>query len=84
MNKYVIAFLSLHNGEMLQELVESESDLHAGIAYLEERDWEWDEIPNSLEELYEIVFNCDAYISVVDLEALKTNGGGDVLQKRIA
>lgn len=86
MNKYVIAFLDLSKGELLQEIVEANSALEAGIKYL---NW-WDEPesgepPHTLEDFYNEVFNCDSYINVLDLnKALGTGRSGGGLQTRIS
>lgn len=83
MNKYVIAFLSLHEGELKQEIVEAKTALEAGLSYL---NW-WEELdpPTTLEDLYNEAFNGDCHIHILDLaKALKTNWGGGGLQTRIA
>lgn len=84
MNKYVVGFLSLHEGRLVQEIVEANSALEAGISYL---NW-WEEReakPTTLVELYNIAYDGDCYINILDLDkALKTNRGGTVLQKQVA
>lgn len=81
MNKYVVAFLSLHDGEIKQEIVEANSPLEAGLSYL---NWLESDPPTTLDDLYQEVYNWDCYIHILDLnKALKTNWGGG-LQTRIA
>lgn len=85
MNKYVIAFLSLHDGELKQEIVEAKTALEAGISYLNW--WENEEFspPTTLDELYMAAYDGDCHIHILDLnKALKTNWGGSGLQSRIA
>jgi hypothetical protein len=82
MNKYVIAFLSLHEGELKQEIVEAKTALEAGLSYLNW--WEESEQPTTLEELYNEAFNGDCHIHILDLnKALKTNWGGTKLQPSV-
>ena len=84
MNKYVIAFLSLHKGELKQEIVEAKTALEAGISYL---NWWEDEVfspPTTLDELYMAAYDGDCHIHILDLnKALKTNWGGTKLQPSV-
>lgn len=83
MNKYVVAFLNLADGEIKQEIVEANSALHAGVSYLNWWEYAEDE-PQNLEDLYFQVFNGDCYLHVLDLnKALKTNWGGTKLQPSV-
>lgn len=86
MNKYVVAFISLHDGELKQEVVEAKTALEAGISYLNW--WESDggfSPPTTLDELYSAAYDGDCHIHILDLnKALKTNWGGGGLQPRIA
>lgn len=68
MNKYVVAFLSLHVGELHQEIVEAKDAVSAAKAYL---DWEHLEDIHNMEELLEEVSNSDAYISVLEIKDTK-------------
>lgn len=85
MNKYVVAFMSMLDGELKQEVVEANSALEAGLSYLgwwEDNDDIY-EPPNSLNRLYEVAYDSDCYIHILDLsKALKTNRSGG-LQTRI-
>lgn len=81
MNKYVVAFLSLHDGEIKQEIVEANSALEAGISYL---NWWESDPPATLNDLYNAAYNGDCFIHILDLnKALKTNRSGGGLQTRI-
>jgi len=83
MNKYVVAFISLHDGELKQEIVEAKTALEAGISYLNW--WVESEQPTTLKELYTEAFNGDCHIHVLDLaKALSTGRPGGGLQTRIA
>lgn len=86
MNKYVVAFISLHDGELKQEIVEANTSLEAGISYLNW--WESNDDfspPSTLDELYAAAYDGDCHIHILDLDkALKTNRGGTVLQKQVA
>lgn len=88
MNKYVVAFLNLSDGEILQEIVESDSAYEAGMSYLhwwDKTEEGWEERPKTLKELYEQVYNADCYINVLDLnKALSTGRPGGGLQPRIS
>lgn len=78
MNKYVVAFLSLHDVEIKQEIVGANSPLEAGLSYL---NWWENDPPTTLEELHQEVYNGDCYIHILDLNnALKDNrsGGGGI------
>lgn len=84
MNKYVVGFLSLHEGRLVQEIVEANSALEAGISYLNWWDSEEDR-PATLEDLYNAVYDNDCYINILDLtKASKTNRGGTSLQNSVA
>lgn len=87
MNKYVIAFLNLTEGELKQEIVEANSAYEAGMSYLhwwDKTEEGWEERPKNLEELETVVYDGDCFIHILDLsKALKTNGGGIVLQKQV-
>lgn len=84
MNKYVVGFLSLFDGELKQEIVEANSELEAGVSYLNWWDGEEPE-PADLEDLYNAVYDNDCYIHILDLaKALKTNRGGTSLQNSVA
>jgi len=88
MKKFVVAYLSLHDGELVQEIVEANSALEAGLSYL---NW-WDEheedvravIPKTLEDLYNEVYNGDCFINVLELKHERTGRPGGGLQNQIA
>jgi hypothetical protein len=86
MNKYVVAFLSFHNNEILMEVIKATSKLEAAISYLTEFT-EWSDLDEhkNISSLQEYLFDGDCLIEVLDLsKALKTNWGGGGLQTRIA
>lgn len=64
MNKYVVAWCNLHTGELKQEIVEAKSALEAGKSYLN-----WDSLShiNTLEMLYEAVFDSDGFLNVLEI-----------------
>lgn len=70
MNKYVVAFLDLSEGEIKQQIVEGESAYMAAMTYLhwwDRTEEGWEDRPQTLEELYEAVFNNDCHINVLEL-----------------
>jgi hypothetical protein len=66
MKKYVVGYLSLHDGELKQELVEAYSKFEAAMSYL---GWTREDIgeAETYEELQETLFNQDSYINVLQL-----------------
>lgn len=68
MNKYVVAYLSLHERELLLEIVEANSDVEAAKSYL---DWEHMEDVTTMQEIQEITANGDVHINVLQID--KTN-----------
>ena len=72
MNKYVIALANLNQGELLQELVEADSDLQACISYLGWWETEEDVKPTSMEEVHDYASNCDCWINVLELKHERT------------
>lgn len=79
MNKYVIAYLSLFDGEILQEVVEANSKLEAAASYLNH-----DEVYDTFEELQSAIFDQDGFINVLDLNECKryTTGQGSLNEFR--
>lgn len=83
MNKYVVAFLSMHDGELLQEIVEAESKYAACKSYLDINDADLD-LPN-MECIYNYAANTDCWISVIQINNLPRSGRqGFDLQNRVA
>lgn len=63
-NKYVVAYLSLFEGNMQIEFVEAETDVEAALDFLKITDHPTRVSLPSLEEIDSYVFDQDAYISV--------------------
>jgi hypothetical protein len=72
MKTWVVAFLNLGQGELLQYPVEAESKLLAYKAVLDRkfgRDY-WREYVSDVpteDDIEEMVFNCDCYISALEI-----------------
>lgn len=64
MNKYIVAFISFHDNELTQELIEADSEVEAVKIKLGETLY-GDE--TTLEELKSLAFDCEAMISVYKL-----------------
>lgn len=83
MNKYVVAFLSLHDGEMKQEVVIADTKYLAMRSYLDVDD---DDLYEATEKgIYEYASNTDSFIDAIQINNLPRSGrpGGD-LQNRVA
>jgi hypothetical protein len=72
MNKYVVAYLDLNQGDLKQELVEASSRFEAMVSYL---GWTKEDLGDTrtCDQLEEAVFNMDSYISVFEIKASKKN-----------
>lgn len=68
MNKYVVAFLSLHEGELKQEIVEANSKLESALSYLE---YDKDSY-SSLNVLIIDLYDLDIYLNVLDISNSRT------------
>lgn len=66
MNKYVVAFWNDHTGELLQELVEADSEVAAAISYLDIAE-EYAEDMHSMEDIHTYCVNGDSMINVFPL-----------------
>lgn len=74
MNKYVVAFLSMHDGELRQLLVTADSKLDA---YRQMLDLEFDQyywtdyVPDlaTCQDVESMVFDSDAYISALKISS---------------
>lgn len=64
MNKYIVAFISFHDNELTQELIEADSEVEAVKIKLGETLY-GDE--TTLEELKSLAFDCESMISVYKL-----------------
>jgi hypothetical protein len=67
MNKFIVAYFNLLEGELKQELVEANSKFEAAVSYL---GWTKEDLGQikTYDELDEAVFNMDAYINVLELK----------------
>lgn len=65
MNTYIIAFLSLHEGELTQVIVQAKSPYFALLSYLRLVDCE-SEYP-TIDSIYSYCANADSYISVIEV-----------------
>lgn len=64
MNKYVVAHWSDHTGELLQELVEANTEVEAVLSYMQ-----WDDPTlTSMAALHSYAANCDSAISVISVK----------------
>lgn len=79
MNKYVVAHLSLFDGDLKQEVVEAESTLEAALSYLGFEEDECSEY-DSLDDLVEAQFNQDCFLGVLELSNSRTGRSGTGLQ----
>ena len=69
MKKFAVAYINQFDNELLQSVVEAESQLAAGIKYLAEQQdtlWEDEEI-TSYEQLLDTMYNMDSNISVIEV-----------------
>lgn len=64
MNKYVVAFWSDHTGELLQEIVEANSEVEAAVSYLDIAELEFD----SMDLIHTYCANCDTSINVIQID----------------
>lgn len=84
LKKFVVAFLSLHDGSIKQEIVEAKDEVAAIKSYLNWGDIAFPE-DATLQDIYETVYNSDCYISVMDLDKeLRARRSGSGLQTRVA
>lgn len=67
-NKYVIAYLSLHEGELKQEIILASSKLEAVKTFLKTQ-YDFSDLSaySSIEQLEEYSYNCDAFINVIEI-----------------
>lgn len=81
---FVVAFASLHEGDIKQEIVEAENEINAIKSYLNWGDIAFPE-GSTLEDIYEAVYNSECYITVLDLDKeLRARRSGSGLQTRVA
>lgn len=83
MNKYVIGFLSLHDGELKLEQVEANSMYEAMKSYLDVED---DDLYSAdIKGIYEYCSNTDCFIDVLQLNNVSRSGrSGNGLQIQLA
>lgn len=83
MNKYVVAYLSLYDGEIKQEIVQAHTKFDAMASYLGWGEYELYDCNGSLDRLYEIVSDQDAYITVLELKHARAGRPGGELQPHL-
>jgi len=66
-NKYCIAFLSLHDGELTQEIVEADSEVSACRKVLELDKFKDCDNIRDMDAIYDYVANSDSYINCLKL-----------------
>jgi hypothetical protein len=70
MNKYVIAYFNSYDGELKQEIVHANSKLEAAFSYLGYEEGDKEGI-NTLEELYQTVWNMDCMLNILEITGNK-------------
>lgn len=81
MNKYVVAYYSDFEGEILQEVVEAETKLDAMKSYLE-----LDDSFDTIESVENMLSNSDSTISILQINNLPRSGrsgGENIVENRI-
>lgn len=66
-NKYCVAFLNLHDGELTQEIVEADSEVNACREVLELDEFKDCDNIRDMRAIYVYVANSDSYISCLKL-----------------
>jgi hypothetical protein len=64
---YVVAFLSLHTGELKQYKVEADCEANAMIKTLDLENWELGEDILEVDQIYDMCANSDCYISAIEI-----------------
>jgi hypothetical protein len=81
MNKYVIGYLSLFDGDLLLEEVEANSALEASFKYLEYEEGDKEGI-SSMNDLFDRLCNQDIHFNVIKLNSSRSGRSGSDLQNR--
>lgn len=68
MKKYVVAYYNHFNGELLQELVEANTELDAALCYMQ---WAREDLTN-MSAVHSFAADCEATISVLDVTPVYT------------
>lgn len=82
MNKYVIGFLSLHDGELILEEIETVSPYEAMKSYLDIEDANL-YTPN-IEGIHDYCSNTDCFINVLEINKPRSGRSGNGLQTQVA
>ena len=83
MNKYVVAFCSLHSGDIKQEIVFARTKYLAMLSYLGLKN---DDLYEATEEgIYEYASNTDSFITALQINNVSRSGrSGSGLQTHLA
>lgn len=66
MNKYCVAYLSLHDGELKQRILKADSR-YSALAYVLDLSDELKSEFTTEDQIYELAANWDSYISIIEI-----------------